>query len=163
MARAYNKVTIKQERYVLDNYEDYRSNRELGAQIGLTPSQVRSIYRRHGLFKCKHSRFRKGHTPWNAGKKGTIPENKTSFKAGHLPHNTTPVGSLRTNKDGLLEIKYMEHKWRSLHSHIWIEANGAIPPGHVVVFKPGASKNPVLLENLQLITRAELLRRNNCK
>lgn len=159
----YRFLTIKERNFVLAHWDHY-SNREIARKLNVSISAVRSVYRREGLRKAEgNGYFKKRHTPWNKGKKGSIPVNVTSFKPGQLPHNAVPVGSTRINKDGLLEIKYIEHKWRSLHSHLWIEANGAIPEGHCVVFKTGADKMQFTLGDLELVSRAELLKRNRKK
>lgn len=153
-------LTIKECNFILKHYDHY-SVREIARHLNVNPSAVRGVYRREGLRKCEgNGRFRKSHTPWNKGKKGTIPVNVTSFKPGQQPHNTVPVGTTRINKDGLLEIKFIEHKWRSLHSHLWIEAYGSIPEGHCVVFKQGVDKMQFTLGDLELVSRAQLLERN---
>jgi len=81
-----------------------------------------------------------------------------------VPKNSKPVGtiSLRTN-EGKNSYKYIKiaepNKWVVYHRQIWQEANGPIPPGHVVIFKNG-DQNDCRLENLDLITRMELRNRN---
>ncbi|MNR41009.1 hypothetical protein D3C85_1593470 [compost metagenome] len=48
---------------------------------------------------------------------------------------------------------------KSVHSLIWEEANGEIPTGHIVVFRDRNSQH-LVLENLELVSRAENMRRN---
>lgn len=112
-------------------------------------------------------RFQKGQEPWNHGLKGLpslgrAPE--TQFKKGSKPRNWLPVGSTRTSQDGYLQRKvtdtgYPPRDWIGLHILLWEEHNGAIPPGHCVCFRNG-NKQQIELDNLELITRAERMRRN---
>lgn len=58
---------------------------------------------------------------------------------------------------------YPARRWIGVHRLVWEAANGPIPKGHAVVFKPGmASTDPdeITIDRLELITRAELMRRN---
>jgi len=108
-------------------------------------------------------RFSRGHTPWNKGKKGILIGGvETQFKPGNKPHNTKFDGCItkRFHKGvPYLKIRICEKKWEYLHRHIWVEANGAIPDKHIVVFK---DKNPLncVLDNLECISLAENMRRN---
>jgi hypothetical protein len=106
-------------------------------------------------------RFPKGSTPWNKGKKiGSHPNAaKTQFKKGHLPHNHQPVGTIVV-VDGYKKIKLAEpNVWEHLHRKIWMDHHGEIPEGQCVVFKDGDSLK-CEIENLELITREELMQRN---
>lgn len=47
-----------------------------------------------------------------------------------------------------------------MHLLLWEEVHGQIPDGHALVFKDG-DKTHITLDNLELITRAELMRRNS--
>lgn len=115
------------------------------------------------------TRYSKGHKPANKGKKQKeymTPEaiertKKTRFKKGSIPLNHKPVGSERIcSKDGYLLVKIKEPDvWELKHRVIWERANGEIPESHAVVFKDGNIKN-IKLENLELISREELMRRN---
>jgi hypothetical protein len=49
--------------------------------------------------------------------------------------------------------------WPLLNRHVWEQNNGPIPPKHVVVFKDGDRSN-CAIENLDLISMAELAHRN---
>lgn len=122
----------------------------------------------------KKSQFQKGHTPWITGRKVTPHPNsvKTQFKKGQntgKDHpNWLPIGSERITKDGYLQIKVNDDmpfykRWKLYHHILWEEANGPIPKGHSVVFKVGtlsSVKEDIKLENLELISNAELMRRN---
>lgn len=120
------------------------------------------------------TQFKKGDAPWNSGKKITLHPNsvKTQFKkgqgAGKDNPNWVPVGSERITKDGYLQIKVNDDmpfykRWKLYHRILWEEVNGPIPNGHSVVFKTGTQssvKEDIKLENLELISNAELMRRN---
>ena len=48
----------------------------------------------------------------------------------------------------------------NVHHLIWREAGNDIPPGHILIFRDGNKAN-FALENLELITRKENMRRNS--
>lgn len=116
-------------------------------------------------------RFPKGHKPHNKGRKITEYVDqasidkikKTTFKKGIVPHNTKHDGAitLRSDKSGIkyLFIRISKAKWIPYHHHLWIEANGKVPKGHIVVFKDKNSLN-CKLENLEMITYRENMQRN---
>ena len=108
--------------------------------------------------------FKKGIPPINKGKKGFMKANKTSFSLGNRPLNTRKVGSIstRSDKNGSLymHIKIAEpRKWQMLHVYIWENKYGKIPKGYCVIFKDKNTLNPSL-DNLMLVSRAELVRLN---
>lgn len=111
-------------------------------------------------------RFKAGQTPWNKGLSfdcgGRSVE--TRFAPGSMPHNNVPVGTERVTDDGIRQRKVRDdgpahRRWKSVHSLIWEEAHGEIPPGHLVVFRDRNTKN-IQLDNLELVSRAENMRRN---
>lgn len=117
------------------------------------------------------TRFQVGLTPWNKGKQfepgGRSVE--TRFKPGTKPHNTMPIGSLRFAPDGSLQRKISEDKgsnskrWRGVHELVWVEANGPVPPGHIVVFKSGmrtTELNEITIDKVECISLAENMKRN---
>ncbi len=115
----------------------------------------------------KKQQFKKGLTPWNKGKPfdsgGRSVE--TRFKKGQKPHTWNPIGHERITKDGYLERKMEDtgvtrHDYKPVHHLIWIEAGNSIPPGHALIFRNG-NKLDFSLENLELVSRAELMRRNS--
>lgn len=119
----------------------------------------------------KNGRFKPGHASWNKGAHWTAGGRSavTRFKKGNRPHTWLPVGSLRVSKDGYLERKYSDRpggpsmRWHSVHRLVWEAANGQTPRGHVVVFKGGmrtAVLEEITLDRLELVSRAELMRRN---
>jgi hypothetical protein len=110
------------------------------------------------------NRFQKGVSPWNKGTKGLIPASSTSFKPGSKPFNYMPVGSMRFSKEGYLQCKvydtgYPPHDWVAVHLMCWEAYHGPLPPKHRVCFKDGNKQN-IAIENLELLTAADLMRRN---
>lgn len=110
------------------------------------------------------TRFPKGLTPWNRGKRGYMGANRTSFGRGHMPHNWKPVGTVRINSEGYRDIKITDLRrgamdWRGIHRLNWIAVHGPIPKGMFLRFRDGNRQNP-LVENLELVDRAEHLFRN---
>ena len=117
-------------------------------------------------------RFAPGFTPWNKGRKGWVAPGSeaTQFKPGGKPSQTLPVGSYRVTKDGTLQRKIGEEpggpskRWRSVHELVWVEANGPVPQGHIVVFRRGCKttiKEEITIDKVECISRAENARRNN--
>ncbi len=111
------------------------------------------------------TRFRKGCVSWNKGKKMTFNQNRAMhhFPKGNLPHNTRENGyiSIRANKSKPKYhwIRIDQSKWVMLHVKMWIDANGPVPPGYIVVFK-NRNTEDCRIENLELITRKENMARN---
>ena len=129
---------------------------------------------REPTHKGRQHQFKAGHVPANKGlrRPGYAPGrmSETQFKKGQVSgiakQIAKPIGYERVSKDGYLERKInndlpMQARWRAVHLLVWEEANGPLPPGHAVTFKNG-NKQDVRLDNLQLISRAENLRRNSC-
>ena len=113
--------------------------------------------------RTKNGCFAKGNIPVNKATIGVMKQNKTSFKKGELPHNTKPVGfiSLRKHKRGeqYYYIKNSNNKFVLYHRFLWEEKYGEIPKGFILVFRDKNSLN-YEIENLELITRRENLKRN---
>lgn len=119
----------------------------------------------------KAFRFRPGHKPHNTGKKGWQAggnARKTQFRPGHRGGKAAalyrPIGAERITKDGYLQRKMnddmpLQRRWKMVHNLIWEEANGPIPKSHIVVFLNG-NKQDLRLDNLELISRKENMRRN---
>lgn len=109
-------------------------------------------------------RFKKGHEPWNKGKKGIHLSPSTQFKKGNEPHNTKHDGAITIRKDNsgttYKYIRLAKSKWELLHRHLWKQEYGDIPKSHIVTFKDGDTMN-CELSNLQLISRAENVVRNH--
>ncbi len=122
-----------------------------------------------GLANAGH--FTPGHATWNKGMdyKAGGRSVETQFQPGDKPWTWKPIGSLRI-VDGQLQRKVNDNpgnntdRWKPVSRLVWEAANGPVPPGHLVVFRPGCSTtNPALitLDTVELITRAEHARRNS--
>ena len=120
----------------------------------------------------KATRFQPGNSAWNEGMKGLQLGGRsaeTQFKPGQVNGRAAqlvqPVGAERVTDDGIRQRKIradgpLHRRWKSVHSIVWEEAYGPIPAGHIVVFLPGADRETIVIENLELITRAEGMKRN---
>lgn len=125
------------------------------------------------------TRFPKGHVPANKGLRrpgwGPGRMKDTQFKPGVrqgiAARNWRPVGTVLVDSDGYLRVKVREARpgeaygfgnsraWPQLHRHAWERVHGPVPPGHAVFFRNG-DRRDVRLENLQLVSRRELMARN---
>lgn len=181
-----HKWTLAQDRRMVEAYP-VTDTAELAGELGLSVTQ---LYHRADRLQIKKSaefmteltrraaenavnagtasRFKLGQTPWNKGipfsAKGRSAE--TQFKPKSLPHNHRPLGSERTSKEGYLQRKmtatgYPPRDWVPVHHLVWIDAGNDIPKGHRVVFRDG-NKHNFELANLELVTVAEMMRRNSC-
>lgn len=119
--------------------------------------------------------FTKGQTPWNKGKTGYMGANETSFSRDKILDKYKDIeGKPRYNgKDGLYctvserkptkdsrKGKIYQHRKRIPYARYVLEQNGIeVPKGSVVYHKDGDIYNNEL-ENLEVITRAELIKRN---
>ena len=114
-------------------------------------------------------RFKKGQVPPNKGVRrpgwhaGRMKE--TQFKKGQVGVNTMPIGALRL-VDGYVyrkisAVPYVPYtvNWKPEHVLMWEAANGPMPPKHAVAFKNG-DRYDIRLDNLELISRRELMARN---
>ena len=120
------------------------------------------------------TRFPKGHVPANKGIKrpeGWAPGRmaETQFtpgvRRGIAVDLYKPIGTERMSKDGYLERKVndgmpLQKRWRAVHLVVWEEANGPLPKGFAVCFK-NRDRKDIRLENLELVSRADLARRNS--
>jgi len=118
-------------------------------------------------------RYRKGHVPANKGlrrpgwARGRMRE--TQFRKGQRSSRAEsryqPIGTERITKDGYILRKVnddlpLQARWQLLQRLVWIEHHGPIPPSHAVCFRNG-NKQDCRIENLELISRADLARRNS--
>ena len=119
----------------------------------------------------KDSRFKPRQTPWNKGKRGYMGANATSFKKGQLPASAHEIGHVsrwERTRNGKKEIEYIInidwHGNRKPHNtykwYLWeVENQQDRPKGMVLALKNG-NPDDIRIENLELITRSELLKRN---
>lgn len=125
-----------------------------------TERAIKSIRGKYGITTSARNYFKKGHTPWNKGKRGYMGPNKTSFKKGEIPPNYLPVGSERVTVDGYLEVKVKDpNVWKGKHVLIWEEHNGPVPEGHCIIFGDGNKEN-LDINNLICVSRGQLLKLN---
>lgn len=166
LGRGYSQVAQKAASLGLRKSEAYLASENAGRiQRG----------KQHAAMKA--TQFQKGLAPWNKGVKGSTGVQErcraTQFKPGRPAHearNYMPIGSLRLSKDGYAERKVTDdpsivpaRRWVAVHRLVWEAANGPVPPGHIVVFKPGRkTTDPALItpDALECITRVENMRRN---
>lgn len=82
-------------------------------------------------------------------------------EAPHMAPGRQHTGKCRwlpATKD--LGYRLSPRDWKSIHILLWEEHVGPIPIGHCVCFKDNNKQN-VVIDNLELITRAERMRRNS--
>lgn len=168
MAKLFND---KQEAFIRANAKGL-SNQDLTDLVNLkfglsvTRQQVKTFKHNRKISSGLTGQFEKGHLPANKGTKGVhnVGGNRTSFKKGQKPPNHKPVGTERIDRDGYTLIKVSDvgawhERWRLKHVVMWEEVHGSIPIGHCLIFLDGDKSN-LTLENLQLISRKQLLRLN---
>lgn len=179
MARTRKLWSPSDDQLLMKRYP-HESTAVLAAEMGRTTS---SVYARADLLGVKKSaaylksansgrldgitgkqtRFQKGHTSWNKGKKGLqIGGMETQFKQGHRPASWVPVGTEVETSDGYLKVKVRDDapkgmsrkNWKFKHVLVWEAEHGPVPAGHCLRFKNGKKKDcdP---SNLELITRKE--------
>jgi hypothetical protein len=109
------------------------------------------------------TRFQKGGTSWNKGKKTGGGPKEHRFKKGHLPHNTKSDGDITIRKDrrGIpyAFIRVSSGEWVHLHRYVWELAHGEIEKGTVIRFVDGNTLN-CNIENLEAIGKDENMKRN---
>lgn len=171
-------------RYPIERTEDIardlgRSYQSVSSQAGLmglrkTPefmSAIAQVMSARAMAAGAKSQFKKGHVPWSAGKKGWKAGGRsaeTRFKPGQPSRNWKPIGTEVKTEDGYWKRKVADDKtpgmgrrnWKFVHVLVWEEAHGPVPAGHCVWFKDGNREN-TSLDNLELISRAEVARRNS--
>jgi hypothetical protein len=90
-------------------------------------------------------------------------KNKGGFKKGHIPPQTKPYGASYVDpvsKKTRIKTKGYK-KWVYEHILVWEKAHGKVPKGMVV--KLIDVKKPSTLDNLELISKTELLERNKLR
>ena len=134
-------------------------------------STLLGLYKSDAFMQSEQSgRLQPGNVPPNLGKKGMKPRGRaaeTTFRPGHRPQTWQPVGTEVVDPDGYLRRKISDdrsqpsrYNWRYVHRLLWEEAHGPIPDGHALVFRNG-DKTDIRLENLELFSRVELMKRNS--
>jgi len=119
-------------------------------------------------------RFRPGNVPVNKGVKGRPACGRaieTQFKKGQLSgaaqRKWSPVGTEVVDSDGYRKRKVSDDRglpsranWRFCHVLLWEKHRGPVPDGHIIIFRD-RDKTRIELENLELVTRKELMIRNS--
>ena len=59
----------------------------------------------------------------------------------------------------MTDTGYTPRDYVAVHHLVWAEHYGPVPAGHAIVFRDG-NKNNFNIENLECVSRAELMRRN---
>lgn len=92
---------------------------EMNSKFGLklTIQQIKSYRGNNKFLSGLTGRFKKGHIPYNKGKKyPNRPRNSGQFKKGNLPLNHLPVGTITITVDGYAKEKIAEpNKWAWKH------------------------------------------------
>jgi hypothetical protein len=168
---------------ILEILYPYIPAKMLGEYLGLTVSQVynrtykkgvkkdpktkKAINRALMLNAGKHTRFDKGHVPFNKGIKcpNLLLTNaaSTMFKKGNKPHNTKGDNATSIRKDNLGRLYYYskisDGVWIATHRLTWEQANGPIPAKHIVRFIDGNTMN-LELSNLECIPMKQNMTKN---
>lgn len=145
---------------------------EIAALLGRTLPSIENRRTKLGLSKATNSGcFSAEKVPWNKGTSFNAGGRsiETQFKKGQLTGRAKeiakPVGSERISKDGYLQRKInndlpFHKRWRGVHIVNWEAINGPLPKGHALIFRDG-NKQHTAVENLELIKRSDLMRRNS--
>lgn len=135
------------------------------------PPEVIAAFSKQAMENPNHGgrkhQFHASQKPWNKGihwvAGGRSAE--TRFKPGNKPHGHHPVGHERTTKDGYLQRKITDtgvtrKDYVPVHHLVWKASGKEIPKGFALIFKDG-NKHNIVIENLELISRPDLMRRNS--
>lgn len=175
-----------EDKVLIENYANM-SSQDIADMLG---KKVESVYNRANILGLKKSKeyitnWHKTHISEgflrNSKKKGSIPHNKgismsketyakcapTMFKKGTSPPNTNKEGDgavvlHKNNKWRCYNVRISLGKWIPLHRYVWEQVNGEIPKGYIVTFKDRDFRN-CTIENLELMTRADNMRRNSLR
>lgn len=172
MDRAKGQVWTDEEKAYLKEIAPGRHHKEIQKlmsekfKMNFTTRQISAAIKRYKLNTGLTGCFKKGRTPHNKGQKGICAKGceKTWFKKGNRPKNYKPIGSERLTKDGYVMVKIADpNKWRLKSIIVWEKAHERkVPKNHVIVFADGNTQN-FDLDNLLLVTRAELALLNKYK
>lgn len=149
----------------------HHANSEIARLLGCTVPAVKNRARSLGLRKPIASTntgcFQPGQTPWNKGTHfvagGRSAE--TRFKPGARPHTWRPIGTDRLSKEGYLQVKLRDtgctrRDYIPVHHLVWELHRGPIPAGMRVTFRDG-DKTRIAINNLELVSIADMMRRNS--
>lgn len=149
-----------------------------GSLYKLTPNRGQF---KKGRRNSPDTEFKNGDIPHNKGKRvrDYVPEHsiekmlRTTFKKGNMPHSAKPLGTIsrseRRRKNGTIEIYYsINIDWlgnRKAHNsykwYLWEKEHQQDRPGGMVLAVKNGDPDDIRLENLELISRGENLKRNS--
>lgn len=162
--------TDEMKNFVFNNYKGIttvelaeRFNAKFGTNLSWT--SFRGFLSRYKLSNGVDTKFKKGHIPFNKGKKiEHIHPNskKTQFKSGHKPKNWCPIGTERIDKEGYVYVKVNDLpkvkkkvNWKQKSHIVWEQTHGKkIPQGSKIMYLDGNKQN-LDPNNLELITYGE--------
>lgn len=136
----------------------------------LLANQTKTLTK-HGV----KSRFKKGSTAHNKGKKWDefMPKEsqqaarRTHYKKKNVPYNWKPIGWERVTRDGYVEVKVRDdfgqkriNNFELKHRLLWESVNGPIPDKCMVKFKDGNPRN-IVIENLFISSMKDNLLNNS--
>lgn len=171
--------TKKEDQYIIKHLPT-SSIKKIAAELHRSGGYVSERAKELGLSSliesnAINSRLKPGTVPPNKGKKQVEYMSKeaiertkaTRFKKGQKPANTKPRDGVITIRQDHKDRNGKQYKWIRValgkwvpyHQHRWEQKNGKLPNGMCLWFKDGNTMN-CSLRNLELITRAENLRRN---
>lgn len=157
------KYTPEQLDYIKSNCNLGRKELTLKVNIkfntNFSVDSIKSLCTRNKWNTGRTGCFEKGDKPWNTGTKGICKPNSGSLKKGRHSWNLKPIGYERVcSKDGYVLVKVAEpNVFKLKHRIVWEKANGPIPENHVIAFN-NLDKTDCRLENLTLMTKAEMVR-----
>ncbi len=176
----YKPFTESEEQKIKDEYLQ-KPVKRLADEVGCTFGRIMRFLKRNNLEIPKElvkqrqldSRRKKGHIPFNKGKKqfeymtaeGIKRASLTRFKKGRTPHNTKEKNGVivkRTSNSGrsYQYIRIEQGVWELYHRFIWEKKFGKIKENEILVFKDNDTDN-VSIDNLELITMTENMYRNS--
>lgn len=162
LGRTVNSINGQADRYGLKKDPAYKAL--AWRQCGLNAKDAGRAYQ-----------FKKGQVPANKGTRrpGWAPGRmrETQFRKGNVngmaKRLLQPIGATRLI-DGYLYVKFAAVpnvaytvNWKPVHILEWERENGRpVPPGHIVSFRD-RDRTHITIENLELITMADNVRRNS--
>ena len=158
--RKIKKWTEEEKQFLRTNA--HQGYKWLAEKLGVTYMQIDAAMARYKVKTGNQTQFYKGMNPWNAGKKIRMSP-KSEFKKGMLPKNTMHDGAItiRRDKSGrpYKFVRLAKSKWDLYHRQLWMQANGPVPQGMIIIFKDNNTMN-CELSNLEMITLRENMERN---
>lgn len=105
--------------------------------------------------------LKKGNVPWNKGMKGLQLSPHSQFKKGQFVGENHPSwkGGIQHNEKDCKYIHTGAGKRKRHPRYVWEQVYGELPKGYVIFHKDGDKDNDHI-DNLEAITRSELMARN---